>query len=118
NLQCAIDRRRSFAHDGKLTLETSFSEEEAEALRRMGHDVTFAKSPLGGAEAVLIDHDRNVLIAASDPRKDGCALGWYCLPLSCRFFRLEASPHNFCRPSLSAYSRPKLLFVLPASPAM
>lgn len=76
NLQCAIDRRRSFAHDGKLTLETSFSEEEAEALRRMGHDVTFAESPLGGAQAVLIDHDRNVLIAASDPRKDGCALGW------------------------------------------
>lgn len=76
NLQCAIDRPRSFAHKGVLTLETGFSETEAEALRHLGHTVEFAQAPHGGGQAVLIDRERAVLIAASDPRKDGCALGW------------------------------------------
>lgn len=76
NLQSAIERPRSFAHDGTLTLETHFTEEEAERLRRMGHKVAFAESPLGGAQAIRIDRNKGTLIAASDPRKDGCALGW------------------------------------------
>ena len=76
NLQSAIDRPRSFAHDGVLTLETGFQESEAEALRALGHEVAFAKSPHGGAQAIHITRDPKVLIAASDPRKDGCALGW------------------------------------------
>ena len=76
NLQCAVDRPRSFAHKGVLTLETGFSKDEAEALRRLGHTVEFAATPHGGAQAIYINRDRGVLIAASDPRKDGCALGW------------------------------------------
>src|SRR5699024_8195667 len=74
NLQSAVDRPRSFAHDGVLALEAGFNEADAEALRRLGHKVEFAKSPHGGAQAVRIDRKGGVLIAASDPRKDGCAL--------------------------------------------
>ncbi|WP_366555668.1 gamma-glutamyltransferase family protein [Aquibaculum sediminis] len=76
NLQTAIDRPRSFAHDGVLALETGFTEAQAEALRALGHKVNFVDSPHGGAQAIRIDRERGALIAASDPRKDGCALGW------------------------------------------
>lgn len=76
DLQAAIDRPRSFAHEGVLTLETGFTEAQAEALRRLGHQVAFADSPHGGAQAVRLDRERGTLTAASDPRKDGCALGW------------------------------------------
>ncbi|PZQ52448.1 MAG: gamma-glutamyltransferase [Rhodovulum sulfidophilum] len=74
--QTAIDAPRAFAYDGTLTLETGYAPATAEALRAMGHDVAWAETPIGGAQAILIDPEDGVLIGASDPRKDGCALGY------------------------------------------
>ena len=72
--QAAIDAPRSFAYDGVLELETGYSEAVAADLAALGHRVTRRDAPLGGAQAILIEDD--VLVGASDPRKDGCAMGY------------------------------------------
>jgi gamma-glutamyltranspeptidase/glutathione hydrolase len=46
----------------------------AAELDALGHRVTRRTVPLRGAQAILIEDD--LLIGASDPRKDGCALGY------------------------------------------
>ena len=56
--------------------EAGVPEEVAEALRAMGHPVEPSSDPHGGGQAIVIDRDSGFLIAGSDPRKDGCALGW------------------------------------------
>jgi gamma-glutamyltranspeptidase/glutathione hydrolase len=42
---------------------------------QMGHKVVTPPDALGGAQNILMQ-DSGVLIGASDPRKDGCALGY------------------------------------------
>ncbi len=73
--QAAIDGPRSFAGPGGLQLENGYSRDVAAQLAAMGHYVLPAQGPIGGAQAILID-DSGVLQGASDPRKDGCALGY------------------------------------------
>jgi gamma-glutamyltranspeptidase / glutathione hydrolase len=74
--QQAIDQPRSFCFDGKLALEPTISEETRRDLERRGHVTEWADEPIGGAQAILIDHERGILLGASDHRKDGIALGY------------------------------------------
>jgi gamma-glutamyltranspeptidase / glutathione hydrolase len=46
------------------------------ALIGRGHDARWSDQPLGGCQAIQIDHARSVLLGASDHRKDGLALGF------------------------------------------
>mgnify|MGYP006074317375 FL=1 len=73
--QAAIDTPRAFAEEGKLRLETGYSDAIMQNLADLGHDVLRPVGPIGGAQAILI-HDDGVLEGGSDPRKDGCALGY------------------------------------------
>ena len=42
----------------------------------MGHKVEVPNSPIGGGQAIKINWELGVLEGASDPRKDGCAIGY------------------------------------------
>ncbi len=73
--QTAIDAPRAFAEGATLKVETGYSDAVRADLAAMGHDIILAESPIGGAQSILIRED-GVLEGASDPRKDGCALGY------------------------------------------
>jgi gamma-glutamyltranspeptidase / glutathione hydrolase len=74
--QAAIDAPRSFWSDGVLGLERTISRAAADDLAGRGHRVGYAERPFGGGQAIWIDRVRGVLVGGSDPRKDGCALGY------------------------------------------
>jgi gamma-glutamyltranspeptidase / glutathione hydrolase len=74
--QAALETPRSFAFAGVLQLEPTVARPVAEDLARRGHVVAVAAKPLGGGQAIWIDHDKGVLVGGSDPRKDGLALGY------------------------------------------
>jgi gamma-glutamyltranspeptidase / glutathione hydrolase len=76
DIQAAAEAPRSFAFDGVLSLETTTPSAIRDDLRARGHDARFSEEPIGGCQAIRIDHARGVLFGASDHRKDGPALGF------------------------------------------
>lgn len=74
-LQASIDAPRAFADKGVLKLEREISRRTAQQLGNIGHKVEIPETPLGGAQAIRICKN-GTLMGASDPRKDGCALGY------------------------------------------
>ncbi|WP_316014416.1 gamma-glutamyltransferase family protein [Roseobacter sp. HKCCA0434] len=73
--QAAIDTARSFGALGPMELENGYPSAVWDALRAKGHEVKEPETAIGGAQAIRIRED-GVLEGASDPRKDGCALGY------------------------------------------
>jgi gamma-glutamyltranspeptidase / glutathione hydrolase len=76
DVQAAIDAPRAFFVGDETVVERGLPLACIEGLRARGHHVAIAASPWGGAQAIRINQKRGVLIAGSDPRKDGCALGY------------------------------------------
>ena len=77
--QEAIEAPRWSSGEGlHVALEDRFPAETGEELRRRGHDVhlvgPFAGS--GHAQVIMIHPESGAYIAGSDPRCDGCAMGW------------------------------------------
>ncbi|WP_375260642.1 gamma-glutamyltransferase family protein [Palleronia sp.] len=73
--QAAIDAPRSFSDQGILNVERGYGESVRQDLAARGHRVEVPETALGGAQAILMRED-GVLEGGSDPRKDGCALGY------------------------------------------
>jgi gamma-glutamyltranspeptidase / glutathione hydrolase len=76
DVQTAIDAPRAFFVGEETAIERGIPAATAAGLEARGHDVAVAHAPHGGAQAICIDWQRGVLIGGSDPRKDGCALGY------------------------------------------
>ncbi|MCW5624416.1 MAG: gamma-glutamyltransferase family protein [Burkholderiales bacterium] len=78
DLQTAMDLPRVFVRPGTRVVEaeSTLSPEAAAGLRQRGFELVPPAWPIGGSQAIWIDHDAGVLAGGSDPRKDGCALGY------------------------------------------
>jgi gamma-glutamyltranspeptidase / glutathione hydrolase len=76
DVQQAIDAPRFFFEGEKTDVERGTPAATIEGLRARGHDIVMASLPWGGGQTIKIDWDRGVLIGGSEPRKDGCALGY------------------------------------------
>jgi gamma-glutamyltranspeptidase/glutathione hydrolase len=75
DMQMAVDAPRAFSDAGTLKVERGYSDTVRQELADMGHAVSISDTAIGGAQSILI-RDDGVLEGASDPRKDGCALGY------------------------------------------
>ncbi len=80
NLQEAVDAPRIRHMQGKeVYLEEGISSKAASALKERGHDIIDAPpsvNQVGGGQAIYLDRTQNMLLGASDRRKDGCAIGF------------------------------------------
>jgi gamma-glutamyltranspeptidase/glutathione hydrolase len=76
NIQEAGESPR-FRHTASgLALESAFSADARAGLTRRGHQLIDSKGVWGGFQGIMIDARTHVLMAGSDPRKDGMAAGW------------------------------------------
>jgi len=76
NIQDAGEAPR-FRHSGSnLMLESPFTADVRAALTSRGHHIISGHDAFGGFQGIMIDPKTHVLMAGSDPRKDGMAAGW------------------------------------------
>ena len=78
--QDALDAPR-FRYETGLTvlLEENIPHQTQQALKQRGHALEIyprLSSMFGGGQIIIIDPETNTLLAGSEPRKDGCAVGY------------------------------------------
>lgn len=76
DVQEALDSPRAFHFDDVLECERGIPAATLGGLAGLGHKIALAELPHGGGQAIRIDWKEGVLTGGSDPRKDGCALGY------------------------------------------
>ena len=64
------------AGGGRVDVEYGISEEAFRRLEEMGHRISRSSHGYGGYQAIRIDPVTGMLHGASEPRKDGCAIGY------------------------------------------
>jgi gamma-glutamyltranspeptidase/glutathione hydrolase len=80
DLQEAIDLTRVFPDvddpEERVQVESSLPDKIRRELEALGHKTYIPNRPIGGGQAIWIDWVNGVLRGGSDPRKDGCAIGY------------------------------------------
>ncbi|HET9018123.1 MAG TPA: gamma-glutamyltransferase, partial [Acetobacteraceae bacterium] len=76
DVQEALDLPRLLPLGGEVQVERGVPLPVTDRLARLGHTIAQVEVPHGGGQAIRIDRARGCLIGGSDPRKDGCALGY------------------------------------------
>lgn len=76
DMQEAIDLPRGLHYEDVYQLEDGVPAATVEGLKALGHKVVPIGTPHGGGQGIWIDWDKGTLTGGSDPRKDGCALGY------------------------------------------
>ena len=65
-----------FYLNNEYKFERCFPLDILEKLKIKGHNTKYSDETLGGGQAIFIDRKKGVLIAGSDHRKEGCAIGY------------------------------------------
>jgi gamma-glutamyltranspeptidase/glutathione hydrolase len=72
--------RFSVQMSGGVALEEGLAQSTLQALKARGHNAYlvegYQRYLFGGGQVIERDHDTGVLKGGSEPRKDGCAVGW------------------------------------------
>ena len=78
DIQQAMDRPRTMVDPftGEVEVEHTVPEVIRNELAARGHRLVKPAKPVGGSQAIWIDWEEGVLTGGSDPRKDGCAIGY------------------------------------------
>jgi len=78
DIQMAQDLPRFFPDPftNQVEVETPVPSAIIDTLIARGHDIVPAARPIGGSQAIWIDWQEDLLSGGSDPRKDGCAIGY------------------------------------------
>jgi len=78
DVQEAQDAPRFFPDPftGEVEVEGTIPADILAGLEIKGHKLVRPAKPIGGSQAIRIDWDEGVLTGGSDPRKDGCAMGY------------------------------------------
>ncbi len=78
DIQEAQDAPRVFPISGSMEVEMegTIPAETIARLEKMGHKRIKPAKPIGGSQAIWIDWERGILTGGSEPRKDGCAVGY------------------------------------------
>jgi gamma-glutamyltranspeptidase/glutathione hydrolase len=63
-------------YGGVVVVESGMPEKVSAELRKRGHQVRFTRTNSGGYQGILIDPKTGMLHGGSEPRKDGCAIGY------------------------------------------
>lgn len=76
NVQEAGEAARFRHTDSGVAFESGFDVDVLHGLIQKGHRPITQFGVYGGYQAILIDPETGVLAGGSDPRKDGCAMGY------------------------------------------
>jgi gamma-glutamyltranspeptidase/glutathione hydrolase len=78
DVQAAMDAPRFMANPftGDVEIEGPVPQTVVDELISRGHRIKATNKPIGGSQAIEINWDNGVLTGGSDPRKDGCAIGY------------------------------------------